>query len=278
VAPPQLDTALERVDGLPGRLDAAAAHIARAIDLLVSLSASDLRSRYGRGPFLVVRWLFEPFALVGVYLVLVAVVLDRGGKAPGLSLACAIVPFQLVMLAVTNAMTAVSLRRPVITNMAFRRTLIPMSSVLTESAVFVASFGIIVLMMAVYTVPPTFALFWLPLVVAVTAALAAAFAYPASLFGLWFWELRPFGAGVVRVLFFIGPGLVPLSATSTRTSDLLRLNPLTGVFESFRDIFLYGRNPAAWQLLYPLAFALLLLILVVPLYRREQREFAKVAQ
>lgn len=224
------------------------------------------------------RWLVEPFALVGVYLVLIAVVLKRPGYAPGLSLACAIVPFQLIMLAVVNAMTAVNIRQPIITNMAFRRTLIPVSCVLTESCAFVASFGVIILMMAVYGIAPTPALLWLPLVVAITLVFAMGFAYPSSLFGLWFWELRPFGVSVVRILFFIGPGLVPLSHTGENTRQYLRLNPLTGLFESFRAIFLYGRNPAAWELLYPLAFALLLLALFVPLYRRDQREFAKVVQ
>ena len=248
------------------------------LDLLVSLTASDLRSRYGRGRWVVVRWLFEPFALVGVYLVLTAVVLDRPGHAPGLSLACAIVPFQLVMMSLSNSLTAVTVRRPIITNMAFRRTLIPLSSVLTESASFVASFSVIAVMMAVYGVAPTVEILWLPVVVAVTAVVAVAFAYPGVLLGVWFWELRPYGVSLVRVLFFMAPGLVPLSQTSSRTSEYLKLNPLTGLFESFRDVFLYGRNPAAWQLLLPLAFAAVVLAIFVPIYRRDQREFAKVVE
>ncbi len=241
-----------------------------------TLTESDLRVRYGRGPWLVLRWLFDPFALVGVYLLLITVVLDRPGQAPGLSLACAVVPFQLVMLSVTNAMGAVTLRRPILTNMAFQRTLIPVSSVLTESAAFASSFSLIALMMAVYGIAPTAALLWLPAVVVSCLVLATALAYPASLFGLWYRELKSFGLSFVRVLFFIGPGLVPLSQTSPEAAAYLRLNPLTGLFEAFRDIFLYGESPAAWEILYPLGCAALLLAVFVPVYRREQREFAKV--
>ena len=47
--------------------------------------------------------------------------------------------------------------------------------------------------------------------------LAAGFAYPASLFGLWFWEIRPFGISLVRVLFFIGPG--PRARSPRRARD-----------------------------------------------------------
>ena len=125
-------------------------------------------------------------------------VLHRPGEAPGLSLACAVVPFQLLMMSISNAMSAVNLRRSIVLNMTFDRALIPVSSVLTETIAFGASIVLVVLMMGVYGVVPTAAVAWLPLVVVANVALAAGFAYPASLFGLWFRELRPFGISAVR--------------------------------------------------------------------------------
>jgi lipopolysaccharide transport system permease protein len=242
----------------------------------MTLTVSDLRVRYGRGLLLPIRWLFDPFVLVGVYLVLVSIVLDRPGSAPGLSIACTVVPFQLVTAAVANAMITIAVRAPIITNMNFRRSLIPLSSVFTESASFVASFTVIVTMMVIYGVGPTAALAWLVLLIPLTVILATAFAYPAAIFGVWFIELRSFGQSFVRILFFLGPGLVPLSQTSSRASDLLKLNPLTGLFEAYRDVFLYGRSPAAWELLIPLAFSIVVLSAIVPLYNHEQRELAKL--
>ena len=67
-------------------------HEARRIDLLVALSVSDLRSRYGRGSWKSLKWLLDPFFATGVYLILVTFVIDRPGEAPGLSIACATVP------------------------------------------------------------------------------------------------------------------------------------------------------------------------------------------
>ena len=258
------------------RIDAGVRSLLRSADVLWALTEADLRFRYGRGPGRFLRWLLEPFALVGVYLLLVTFVLDRPGHAPGLSLAAAIVPFQLVMLTVANAMEAIEIRRPILLNMRFQRKLIPLSSTLTESTAFSASFLLVVVMMAAYRVAPTSALVWLPLVVLVNLYLAAAAAYAASLLGLWLHELKPFLLSFVRMLFFLGPGLVPLSATSSGARDLLRLNPLTGMFESYRDVFLNGHAPAAWQLLYPMLVATAILLAFVPLYGSEQRQFAKV--
>ena len=252
------------------------ARVVRAVDLLHSLTEADLRYRYGRSPWRFLRWSMEPFALVGVYLILVTLILDRPGTAPGLSLAAAVVPFQLVIATVGNAMEAVDVRRPILLNMAFRRNLIPISSALTECASFIASFSIVAVMMAAYGITPTLAVVWLPLVVLVNVHLAIAAAYAASLLGLWLRELKPFLLSFVRMLFFLGPALVPLSQTSPKIENLLRLNPLTGLFEAYRDVLLNGQAPAAWQLLYPFAISSVILGVFVPLYRTEQRQFAKV--
>jgi ABC-type polysaccharide/polyol phosphate export permease len=268
----------ERAGTLAVALPEDAPSARRRLDVLAALTQSDLQARYGRGPWRLAKWLGDPFALVGVYLALVVFVLGRGGEAPGLSLACAVVPFQLLMMTVISAMGAVALRRATILNMSFERTLIPVSAVLTETVAFGASFVLLAAMMAVYGVAPTVALVWLPLVVVVTIGFAIACAYPASLFGLWFPDLRVFAISLVRTLFFLAPGLVALAEIEGRAADLVRLNPLTGLFEAYRDVLLYGQRPAAWELGVPLLAGAALLALFLPVYRREQRQFAKVVE
>lgn len=254
----------------------ASERLLRLVGLLRVLTESDLRSRYGRGPGRFARWLLEPVALVGVYLLLVRFVLDRPGEAAGLSLACAVIPFQLVMLTIGNAMTALDARRPILLNMRFNRMLLPASSALTECAGFASSLLLIVAMMAAYGVEPTWSLLWFPLVFAVNVLLAVAAAYAATLFGIWLRELRNFVLSFVRVLFFLGPGLVALDETEEGVQDLLKLNPMSGLFEAYRDVFLNGQRPAAWEFAVPIVAAALLLAVFVPLYRAEQRQFAKV--
>ena len=259
-----------------GRVSRERRSFRRRAELLLALTQSDLRARYGRGGIRLFKWLVDPFALVGVYLLLVSVVLHRPGAAPGLSLACAVVPFQLLMMSVTNAMSAVDLRRSIILNMSFERTFIPASSVLTETFAFAASFLLLILMLAVYRISPTLALLWFPVIVAVNILLAVALAYVASLVGIWFSDVRQLAVSVVRTLFFLAPGLVPLSMVGGRAATLLRLNPLSGVFEGYRSVLLYGTRPSAWELLVPTAFSLVVLAVALPVYVREQKQFAKV--
>jgi len=246
------------------------------LDVLIALTIADLRVRYGRGRFRVVKWLIDPLAALGVYLVLVSFAVSKSGEARGLSIACAVVPFQLVIATAVNSMSSVLTRRNVVLNMGFDKTLIPVSSVLTETAVFIADLALIVMTMAIYRVAPTTAILWFPLIFVVTVVFALGFAYPLTVFGVWYPELRLFGVSALRTLFFIAAALIPLASVEGDAHWLLQINPLTEIFESYRDVFLYGRAPSALNVLYPLAFAALLLAAFAPLYRREQRQFAKV--
>ena len=60
-----------------------------------------------------------------------------------------------------------------------------------------------------------------------------------------------FAVSLVRTAFFLAPGIIPLSQIGGTTNDLVRLNPLTGLFESYRSVLLYGSAPEPWMLLYP---------------------------
>jgi len=247
-------------------------------DTLAALTHSDLRARYGRGRARVVKWLLDPFFAVGVYLVLVTFVLDRPGDAPGLSIACAVVPFQLVITSIANALLSVQFRRSIVLNMAFDRMLLPLSGVLTETVAMGASLVLLAILMACYGIAPTVAVLWLPVLVGVTFALSVSIAYPMTVVGLWYPDLRLFVISAGRTLFFVAPGLVALDQVPESAQGWLKLNPLTGIFESFRAVLIHGRAPAAWELAIPLAWSALLLLTAFPLYRAEQRQFAKMVE
>jgi len=253
-------------------------HTARRIDLLVALSSSDLRARYGRGSWKSVKWVLDPFFATGIYLILVTFVINRPGVAPGLSIACATVPFQLVIASVVNGLGSVQLRHSIVLNTRFDRTLIPLAGVITETIAFGSALILLAVMMAAYGIAPTVAILWLPLVIAVTILFAVSMAYPASLMGLWYSDLNTFVVSAFRTLFFVAPGLVALDQVPTGAQKWLKLNPLTGIFQSYRSVLLYGQRPPAWEILYPALFAAVLLALVIPLYRREQRQFAKLVE
>jgi lipopolysaccharide transport system permease protein len=273
-----MNRSIEAQEGI--RADTADTHAGgrdwvRRWHVLIALARSDLRIRYGRGLWQIVNWFVTPFVLVGIF-VLLRVILDRSGEAVGLSVACGVVPFQIIVLSAISSMNAVSLREPILLNRRFDLALLPASAVMTEALAFVTSFVIFPLMMIFYGVAPTAAVLWLPLVVAVTLILALGVAWPSALLGVWAPNVTLFASQALRVVFFASPGMIALSELSDGVQKWIVFNPLSGLFEAYRDLFLYGDSPAFWQLAYPGGFGILLLAIFVPIYRREQRNFSKL--
>jgi lipopolysaccharide transport system permease protein/teichoic acid transport system permease protein len=242
------------------------------------LTVSELRARYGRGRWQLIKWLIDPFALVGVYLLMIRFIFYRSPKASGLILACSVIPFQLLTMTVMNSLTSIQVRRSIIANMRFRRALLPVSTALTETIGFGASLTLLAMMMAIYGIAPGWDVLWLPVVLAVTILLGIAVAYPVTLLGIWMPDLRGLIMSAMRTTYYLAPGLVALQAIHGRTNDWVRANPLTGLFEALRHAVLYQSSPPAWQLLYPLGFAAVISAVFVPIYLREQRQFAKVLE
>jgi lipopolysaccharide transport system permease protein len=257
------------------RLPTGALEVFEQLEVLV---ASDLRARYGRGGWRLVKWVVDPFALVGIYLLLVTFIFYRRGYAVGLSLACGIIPFQLLTMTVSNSLSAVNLRRSIIANMKFRRVLLPIATTLTETVGFAASLLLLALMMCVYGVVPNVDILWLPVALVMIVLMSVAAAYPAALLGIWAPGITGLILSFVRALYFIAPGLVTLAEIHGRTNSLVRLNPLTGIMETLRHAVYYRSAPPAWEILYPVGVAVALLLIFVPIYHREQVHFVKVVE
>ena len=186
-------------------------------------------------------------------------------------------PFQLVMMSIIAGLTAVQQRRSIVLNMGFRRPLIPLASVLTETIAFTSSLALLVLMMVVYRVTPTAAILWMPVLIGVTFVFSLSVAYPAALLGVWARELRSFAVSAAANPVLHRPGLVALADVPGTAAEWLKLNPLTGLFESYRAALLYGTSPDPWMLAIPLAYSAVLLAVSVPVFRRDSVHFGKVA-
>ena len=245
-------------------------------EVLLTLAMAQLKDRFGRGRWQLLKWLLDPWAATGVYMVFVAFIVDRGSGNEGMIVACAVIPFQLFLAAILSGLSVVRDRGSLIQNLAFPRELLPAAVTVTEGVGFAASLTLLPVMMVIYGVGPTVALAWLPVVLALNLVLALAGAYIATLFGAWYRELTSFVISAVRILLFLAPGVVALSEITGRANDLVRLNPLTGLFEAYRSIFLYGEAPAPWELGYPALFSAVMIAIYVPLLRSEAPHLAKV--
>jgi lipopolysaccharide transport system permease protein len=111
--------------------------------------------------------------------------------------------------------------------------------------------------------------------VALTALAAAAFAIWTSALNVKYRDIRYALPFAIQIMMFLTPVIYPVTLLPQRWRWLLRLNPLSGIIEGFRDA-IFGRAFNWTGLGASAAVTLLLLVASILIFRRMEQEFADV--
>jgi ABC-type polysaccharide/polyol phosphate export permease len=256
--------------------------LARAREVLLALTAAEIRQERQFSATGIVKWMIEPLAFMLVYYLFVVVILQRGKDQPGgpaaffLFVLCALVPFRYFTGVTNGAMNVVQSYSQALQNRSFPRILLPLVLMLSEGVGFLVGLTLFLPFMAAFRILPTLAMLWLPVLMAVLALLCAGPAYLFAVFGLYLPDFRGMLQNLIRAGFFLSTGLLKGNAVPRgKLSVLIHLNPLSGIFDSFRAVIMRGRAPRALDVLYPLALGIILLFVGLAVYRWREHELPK---
>ncbi len=245
-------------------------------DVLLAITQAEIREDRDLTFVGFLKWLLEPITYMATYVLLVGVMLRRGAPDYPLFVFCAVLPWQLFQSVVPGSMGLVSGFSGVIGNRAFPRGVLPASLLLKELTTFVLGLVLFVPLMIIFGVAPTWSLLWMPVIVAVLALLCIGPAHVAAVFGVYFPDFRSVVSNLFRVGFLASTALVrPRLVPGKNLPRILKANPLSGIFTSFRRVVLHGQAPRRFDLIYPSVLGAVLLVIGVAVYRWRQDQFAK---
>ncbi len=215
-------------------------------ELLFFLVWRDIKVRYKQTALGIAWIILQPLLSTAIFTVIFGMLLGAPSQGAPYALfaLAALVPWQYFSGSLTRVGTSLVNSAHLITKVYFPRLIIPLSGVISTLLDFAIGFVILVLMLVVYRVPPSFNMLWLPgfLLLAILTALG---------FGLWLAALNVRYRDVnylIPFLLQIGMYITPVVYGSTlipeRYRFLLALNPMTGVVEGFRWSLLGGLSPA----------------------------------
>lgn len=234
------------------------------------------------------KWLLEPLSYMFVYFVLVASILGKNrGYAFPLFLLSALVPWRYFTGVMQSSMGLVGRFSSVIVNVGVPKGVLPLVVMATEAANMLVALLLFAPMLAIYGVDVWPEVLWLPVIVANLVLLTAGPAYLMTMFGLYFPDFRGVALNLVRAGFFLSTALIPLSKVpGDALPRLIRANPFSGIFDSFRAVFgvfltnrepgeLVGHAPRPYDLIYPAVVGVVLLVAGVAVYRWRESRIAK---
>jgi lipopolysaccharide transport system permease protein len=183
----------------------------------------------------------------------------------------ALLPWQFFANATRLSANSLVSQKHVIAKVYFPRLVIPISAVLSSFVDFLASFVVLIGMMVLFRVPPTWNVLYLPLFLLLTAATALAI-------GLWLAGLAvkfhdvAIGLGfAIDIWKYLTPVVYSASLVPPRWQTLYRLNPMTTVIQGFRWALLDVGSVPDTTALIPIGIVLVLLVTGAFYFRRTER-------
>ncbi len=188
----------------------------------------------------------------------------------------ALLPWQFFANATRQSSNSLLSQKHVIANVYFPRMVIPLAAVLSSLVDFLASFVVLVGMMLLYRVTPTWNVLYLPLFLLLAAVTALGI-------GLWLAGLAvkfhdvAIGLGfAIDIWKYLTPVVYSATLVPPQWQSLYRLNPMTTVIEGFRWALLgTGTAPDATALI-PVGLILVLLVTGAFFFRRTERTIVDV--
>lgn len=189
----------------------------------------------------------------------------------------ALVPWAYFSNALNEAVGGLNANRGMLSKVYFPRLIIPMTSVLSRLVDFSIALGVFFLLMLFYGRVPTADVVFFPWLVVVMMMTAAGAGMWLSSLAIQYRDIQYAMGFATQLMMWATPVVYPLSIVPEGWRYLYGLNPMVGVIESARSMFLDTR-PMPWGLLVEASVTAGVLFFSGMLYfRYKERLFADVA-
>lgn len=186
-----------------------------------------------------------------------------------------LLPWNFFTSALTNSSNSLVTSTSLITKVYFPRLLVP------TAAAGAALVDIAIASLMLFVIMPIYGvgfhaslILFIPLV-ALTALTAAAVGIWTSALNVKYRDIRYALPFAIQILMFLTPVIYPVSFVPERWRWVLRLNPLSGIIEGFRDA-IFGRSFNWNGLLISTVITFALLAAAAYIFRRMEQEFADI--
>lgn len=247
-------------------------------DLLWSLASRDLKLRYKQTALGVIWVILQPLLAAGVF----SFVFGKVAKLPSDG-----IPYFLFSYAgllgwnlFNNILSRCSIvligNSQLISKIFFPRLILPLSTVPSALIDFLVALGMMAVLMVIYRVHPTPALFLLPLWMGILILLSLGIGLIAAALTVSYRDVQYIMPVVLQILLYASPIAYALSAVPQHLRWVYLLNPLTGPLEAFRWSLLPTPAPPLAPLAYSSAASFIVFVIGAYSFKRMERKFADV--
>lgn len=252
-------------------------------DLLMILAIRDIKVRYKQTLIGAVWAVLRPLLTMVVFTILFAALMGKG-KQPSptgipypVSTFCALLPWQFFAHALTNSGNSLVANQKLVTKIYFPRLLIPATSVFSGLVDFAISFGILLILMMVYGIAPSWGILAMPVFMLLVIITALGMGLWLAALNALYRDIRYIIPFLVQSIMFISPVVYDAQSVIKHwpnwAATIYMLNPVAGVVEGFRWALLGAAAPPMTLLAASAVGSVVLFLGGAIYFRRMERSF-----
>jgi lipopolysaccharide transport system permease protein len=203
--------------------------------------------------------------------------IDSNGVPYSLFSLAALVPWTYFSNALLEAGNSLVSQSQMLSKVYFPRLVLPLSGVLAKLVDFCIAMLMLLGLMLVYQVFPTWNCLFLPVLILIMLASALGIGLWLTAMAIQYRDIKHALSFVVQLAMYASPVIYSASIIPVRFRYFYAINPMVGVIEGFRSALL-GTGPMPWDLIaIGSASATVFLVSGLFYFRRQERVFSDVA-
>lgn len=189
----------------------------------------------------------------------------------------AMVPWNYFSNILTDSSTSLVQNRDMLSKVYFPRLVLPTAAVIAKLLDFTISFLVLVSLLLYYRFFPTINIVYFPLLLLILMMTSLGIGMILSAMAVQYRDVQYAMSFLVRILLYSVPVVYSISIIPEKYVYLYALNPMVGVIEGMRSVFL-GTRPMPWDLIAIGGLVSTILFVFGAFYfRRMEKTFADIA-
>lgn len=194
-------------------------------------------------------WLLDPLLYMLVYIILVSIILGRGGPDFPVFVFSGLLIWRWTSSTINQSINSISNKKNLINNVYLPKTLFPFIKNNVNAFYFLISLILLIPFLFIYRIQLTYHVIEIIPVIIVQYLFNFGVSLWLSHLGVLYFDVDKILRVVIRTWYYLSPGLYALEQIPEQFRPFIWLNPLTTTMVSSRNVFLYGEHPAYLGLL-----------------------------
>ena len=225
-------------------------------ELLWLLVKRTLKIRY-KSSVLGFFWtLLNPLFMILIYLVFIKIMRFN---TPLAILLTGIIPWQFLVMSLNDALGIIVGNANLIKKTQFPRIILPMGMLIANLINFLLSLGVLVCFLALLRIPLTYKIVFVPFIVCIHCCFISGLVFIITTLNVFFKDIEHLLGVVLLAWFFVTPLVYPISLVPQIFLSFYMLNPMVGIVELYRSVFLGMPFPGWYPVIAAVSFSVVIL-------------------